>query len=105
MIEAELREPAAGYRPVAMWFLNGRIEPDEVRRQVAAMAAGGIGGIQVAARTGLETPYLSERWFELVCQPDLMPFYRRWGFTERVGGSTLMRKRRPAADHAVNGTR
>lgn len=29
---------------------------------------------------------------ELVCQPDLMPFYRRWGFTERVGGSRLMRR-------------
>ena len=30
------------------------------------MAAGGVGGIQVAARTGLELPYLSEGWFELV---------------------------------------
>lgn len=33
------------------------------------------------------------RSIELVCQPDLIPFYRRWGFTEQVGGSTLMRKR------------
>ncbi len=49
-----------------MWFLNGRVDADEVRRQVGAMAAGGIGGIQVAARTGLEIPYLSERWFDLV---------------------------------------
>lgn len=29
---------------------------------------------------------------ELVCQPDLMAFYRRWGFTERVGASRLMRR-------------
>lgn len=29
---------------------------------------------------------------ELVCQPDLMPFYRRWGFTEHVGQSRLMRR-------------
>jgi predicted GNAT family N-acyltransferase len=29
---------------------------------------------------------------ELVCQPDLMPFYRRWGFTEHVGRSRLMRR-------------
>jgi predicted GNAT family N-acyltransferase len=29
---------------------------------------------------------------ELVCQPDLMPFYRRWGFTEQVGQSRLMRR-------------
>lgn len=29
---------------------------------------------------------------ELVCQPDLLPFYRRWGFTEQVGRSRLMRR-------------
>jgi hypothetical protein len=29
---------------------------------------------------------------ELVCQPALVPFYRRWGFTDRVGGSGLMRR-------------
>jgi len=32
------------------------------------------------------------RSIELVCQPDLVPFYRRWGFTERVGRSRLMRR-------------
>lgn len=31
------------------------------------------------------------RSVELVCQPELFPYYRRWGFTERVGRSTLMR--------------
>jgi GNAT superfamily N-acetyltransferase len=29
---------------------------------------------------------------ELVCQPELMPFYRRWGFTDQVGRSRLMRR-------------
>jgi len=32
------------------------------------------------------------RSVELVCQPELMPFYRRWGFTDQVGGSRLMRR-------------
>ncbi|MFF0345277.1 GNAT family N-acetyltransferase [Kribbella sp. NPDC004875] len=32
------------------------------------------------------------RSLELVCQPDLVPFYRRWGFTDAVGGSRLMRR-------------
>jgi hypothetical protein len=58
--------PPAAFRPVAMWFLNGPIEEAELRRQIAEMARGGIGGIQVAARTGLETPYLSTPWFELL---------------------------------------
>lgn len=29
---------------------------------------------------------------ELVCQPDLVPFYRRWGFTDDIGHSLLMRR-------------
>jgi GNAT superfamily N-acetyltransferase len=32
------------------------------------------------------------RSLELVCQPDLVPFYRRWGFTDGVGNSLLMRR-------------
>ena len=34
---------------------------------------------------------------ELVCQPALVPFYRKLGFTDQVGASTLMR--RTAAPH------
>jgi ribosomal protein S18 acetylase RimI-like enzyme len=29
---------------------------------------------------------------ELVCQPELIAFYRRWGFTDSVGSSLLMRR-------------
>lgn len=32
------------------------------------------------------------RSVELVCQPDVIPFYRRWGFTEQIGRSRLMRR-------------
>jgi predicted GNAT family N-acyltransferase len=32
------------------------------------------------------------RGVELVCQPELFGFYRRWGFTEEVGRSRLMRR-------------
>jgi GNAT superfamily N-acetyltransferase len=32
------------------------------------------------------------RSVELVCQPNLVPFYRRWGFTDQVGQSRLMRR-------------
>jgi hypothetical protein len=59
-------KPPADMRPVAMWFLNGKLEDDELRRQIREMASGGIGGVQIAARTGLETAYLSERWFDIV---------------------------------------
>jgi GNAT superfamily N-acetyltransferase len=29
---------------------------------------------------------------ELVCQPDLLPFYHQWGFTDQVGAARLMRR-------------
>ena len=29
---------------------------------------------------------------ELVCQPELIPFYRKWGFSEQVGRSRLLRR-------------
>ena len=66
MDEALFRTPPAEYRPVAMWFLNGDLEDAELRRQLGEMAKCGIGGVQVAARTGLEAPYMSERWFDVV---------------------------------------
>jgi hypothetical protein len=58
--------PPREFRPVPMWFWNGDIEEEEIRRQVRAFAEGGLGGFQIAARTGLSTPYLSQRWFDLV---------------------------------------
>jgi GNAT superfamily N-acetyltransferase len=29
---------------------------------------------------------------ELVCQPELVPFYRQWGFSDSVGRSQLLRR-------------
>jgi predicted GNAT family N-acyltransferase len=34
------------------------------------------------------------RHVELYCLPELVPFYRRWGFSEDVGGISLMRAER-----------
>jgi predicted GNAT family N-acyltransferase len=32
------------------------------------------------------------RTIELACQPELVSFYERWGFTDKVGRSRLMRR-------------
>ncbi len=32
------------------------------------------------------------RHFELYCLPELLPFYRRWGFTEELGKLKFMRR-------------
>ncbi|GAA2910283.1 hypothetical protein Acy02nite_48850 [Actinoplanes cyaneus] len=40
------------------------------------------------------------RSVELVCQPDVVAFYERWGFTQQVGQSRLLRR---TADSALTG--
>lgn len=41
----------------------------------------------------LERPELANvESIELVCQPELVEFYRRWGFSDEVGRSLLMRR-------------
>lgn len=52
---------------------------------------GGLGAALMEAI--LSHPKVSgARSVELVCQPDLIGFYRRWGFTDEVGRSRLMRR-------------
>ena len=48
------------------WFWNGRLEADELRRQMKQMIDHGVFGAYAHNRDGLETPYLSEVWWKVV---------------------------------------
>jgi len=48
------------------WFWNGDLTADEVRWQVAQMAAKGMKGFYIHPRQGLKRPYLSESFFRMV---------------------------------------
>jgi GNAT superfamily N-acetyltransferase len=51
----------------------------------------GIGTMIMDAVLG--HPWITDvKSVELVCQPDLIAFYRRWDFTDQVGHSRLMRR-------------
>ncbi len=56
--------PGADWRGAPFWALNGELSPEEMRRQVRGFHECGLGSFFLHARTGLSTPYLSERWFE-----------------------------------------
>ena len=60
---ADFADPPAQFRPVPFWSWNERMEPAEVRRQIALMKRGGWGGAFIHSRIGLLTPYLGEQWF------------------------------------------
>ncbi len=54
------------FRGVPFWAWNGRLEPGELRHQIRIMKAMGLGGFFMHSRIGLETPYLSDEWFECI---------------------------------------
>ena len=62
--KVQFKSPPKGYGPVAFWSLNDRLDENEVRRQVGDLADAHLGGFFMHAREGLETPYLSDEWFD-----------------------------------------
>lgn len=53
-------------RPTAFWSLNGKLDEDEIERQVIDMHTHGMGGFVLHARLGLETDYMGPEWFAAV---------------------------------------
>ncbi|MCX7935058.1 MAG: hypothetical protein N3A66_07340, partial [Planctomycetota bacterium] len=64
--EKDFGNPAAIFRGAPFWAWNGRLEPDELRRQIRLMHRMGLGGFFMHSRVGLATPYLAPEWFDCV---------------------------------------
>ncbi len=62
----DFRQPPTAYREIPFWSWNDDLQPDELRRQIGLMQAGGWGGFFMHARIGLKTPYLSADWMACI---------------------------------------
>jgi hypothetical protein len=62
----EFINPTVQYRGKPFWSWNGKLEKDELLRQIHVMKEMGFGGFFMHSRTGLQTEYLGEEWFELI---------------------------------------
>ncbi|NLF31856.1 MAG: hypothetical protein GX591_13335 [Planctomycetes bacterium] len=62
----DFRNPPSRYRGAPFWAWNGRLEPEELRRQIRLMHRMGLGGFFMHSRVGLDTAYLSDDWFRCV---------------------------------------
>ncbi len=62
----EFKMPSAHHRGKPFWSWNGKLEKEELLRQVDVMKEMGFGGYFMHSRTGLVTEYLGKEWFELV---------------------------------------
>ena len=56
--------PSSEYRGTPFWAWNGKLEKEELRRQIGIFQEMGFGGFHMHVRTGLETEYLSEEFLE-----------------------------------------
>jgi len=58
--------PGNEWRGKPFWSWNGKLEKDELIRQIHVMKKMGMGGYFMHSRTGLATEYLGDEWFELI---------------------------------------
>ena len=62
----EFKKPGNEWRGKPFWSWNGKLEKEELLRQIDVMKEMGMGGFFMHSRTGLETEYLGDEWFELI---------------------------------------
>ena len=56
--------PTSEYRGTPFWAWNGKLEKEELKRQIEIFQEMGFGGFHMHVRTGLETEYLSEEYMD-----------------------------------------
>lgn len=62
----EFQYPEAVYRPQPFWFLNHNLDKKELEEQIQLMHDGGVGGVVLHARHGMQMAYLSEEFLEVL---------------------------------------
>jgi hypothetical protein len=60
------REPSRDFGILPFWFLNGELDPEEMRFQLGELRDKGMQGVILHARYGLEMPYIGETYLERI---------------------------------------
>lgn len=61
----EFKAPTNAWRGKPFWSWNGKLDRDELMRQINVIERMGFGGFFMHSRTGLATEYLGEEWLDL----------------------------------------
>lgn len=62
----KFKDPERRFSIRPFWFWNGKLDGAELRRQIKQMVDHGVYGAYAHNRDGLQTPYLSEAWWQVV---------------------------------------
>jgi alpha-L-rhamnosidase len=60
------RDPSRRFAILPFWFLNGELDPDEMRWQLNELRDKGMQGVILHGRYGLEMPYLGETYLDRI---------------------------------------
>jgi hypothetical protein len=60
------REPSRDFGILPFWFLNGELDPEEMRYQLGELRAKGMQGVILHGRYGLEVPYIGETYLDRI---------------------------------------
>jgi hypothetical protein len=63
---AAFRDPSRDYGILPFWFLNGELDPDEMRYQLGELRAKGMQGVVLHGRFGLEMPYVGDDYLDRI---------------------------------------
>jgi hypothetical protein len=62
----KFKNPSNDYRGKPFWCWNGKLDKEELLRQIHVIKDMGMGGYFCHSRTGLATEYLGDEWFNLI---------------------------------------
>ncbi|MGB8454727.1 MAG: glycosyl hydrolase [Anaerocolumna sp.] len=106
--DTQFKNPGVLYRIKPFWFWNGELKEEMIRHQIEEMKDKGIGGFFICARQGMDIPYMSKRWTELVefaCLEGKRVELEVWLYDEypypsgMAGGEVLLKH--PDAGHMI----
>ncbi len=65
-LQEQLNNPSPEFRSLPFWAWNYELKKEELIQQIKDMKQQKMGGFFIHSREGLETPYLSDEWFDCV---------------------------------------
>ena len=60
------RNPTSEYRGTPFWAWNGKLDKDILLEQIDIMKRMGMGGFHMHVRTGMDSPYLNEKFMDFI---------------------------------------
>ena len=60
------QSPTSEYRGTPFWAWNGKLDKEELERQIDIFLKMGLGGFHMHVRTGMDSPYLDEEFMDYI---------------------------------------